>query len=163
MKKRSDMVHPRTDTVAMFSDSSDNVPEHKPIRLSFVLTAGVLAILLVGWSISATDLITRGRLEDLPVADKEILAEIDRSGVRISGARNNSFGQPAYIVPKVSWNRDIAAYAITRIELHHDSYAEVLSAFGKLNSLKEIAAPRLSKRERAALQSELPHVNVVEW
>ena len=147
----------------MFSDSFDHLP---PQRLSwrFILSvAMLLATFVVGWFLTNTHFIAIGRIEDLPQSEKRILEEFEQQGIKVRNSPSNSFGEPPHIVTKVLWNKDIDSYAVTRIELHHDSYVEILHLLRKLGGLREIAAPRLGKNERAALQKELPDVRVVKW
>jgi hypothetical protein len=121
------------------------------------------AIFLWGWILANTQFLAAGRIEDLPQAEKQILKEFEKEGIQVRSSRSNSFGEPPHIVTKVLWNKDIDSYAVTRIELHHDSYIEILSSLRKLGSLREVAAPRLSTNERAELQKELPDVKVEKW
>ncbi|MFN7845151.1 MAG: hypothetical protein ACK5YR_19300 [Pirellula sp.] len=148
----------------MFSDSFDHLPPQWRSWRIILSIAALLAIVFIGWFFTKTQILARGRIEDLPAAEKQILSELEQAGIQVRNSRSNySFGEPPIIVTKVLWNKDIGSYAVTRIELHHDSYIEVLSSLRKLGSLREIAAPLLGANERAVLQQELPDVNVVNW
>ena len=147
----------------MFSDSFDHLPPQRRSWRSILSVVVLLAIFLVVWLLANTQFLAIGRIEDLPQSEKRILAEFEQQGIQVRGSRSNSFGGPPHIVTKVLWNKDIDSYAVTRIELHHDSYIEILSSLRKLGSLREVAAPRLSTNERATLQKELPDVKVVKW
>jgi hypothetical protein len=141
---------------------TDEQPRYKPIAwrpiaIWMIVTFTIASLVMLATS---SDIFTRGRIDDLPLTEREVLKQIESTGVQVQASPLTYFGAPEHVIVQVHWNHRASSYAVSAIEIRSESIDQLIPLVRRLIHVNDVRAPLQNNQGIEMLRRTLPGAKV---